>query len=209
MRGEYVVTVAIVKRALELPPRARRIRQEKDNGDSYYGTTSACAENTQRRMADASDVGNYLRVRGEYTQAAINLRNAEELPPRARRIPNESPSPIWWGGTTSACAENTVHPRNQHTPHWNYLRVRGEYLFSRVAFSAKGELPPRARRIPLAAALKEALPGTTSACAENTCTVGYPTPRRRNYLRVRGEYFNIIDDTEAGKELPPRARRIP
>ena len=33
------------------------------------GTTSAYAENTQRRMADASDTGNYLRVRGEYANS--------------------------------------------------------------------------------------------------------------------------------------------
>ena len=50
--------------------------------------------------------------------------------------------------------------------------------------------------------------GTTSACAENTLLRRLKPLRTRNYLRVRGEYFNIIDDTEAGKELPPRARRI-
>ena len=190
MRGEYVVTVAIVKRALELPPRARRIRQEKDNGDSYYGTTSACAENTQRRMADASDVGNYLRVRGEYTQAAINLRNAEELPPRARRIPNESPSPIWWGGTTSACAENTVKGTMAGTAMRNYLRVRGEYLASSSAAYTMLELPPRARRIQDGLGRDCEIFGTTSACAENTACAQMPHLPRGNYLRVRGEYYD-------------------
>ena len=33
------------------------------------------------------------------------------------------------------------------------------------------------------------LPGTTSACAENTWGFGPNSRATRNYLRVRGEYF--------------------
>ena len=33
-------------------------------------------------------------------------------------------------------------------------------------------------------------------------------PQSRNYLRVRGEYFLVIDVRWVHKELPPRARRI-
>ena len=50
----------------------------------------------------------------------------------------------------------------------NYLRVRGEYVFSANSRTDQPELPPRARRIlkPLIASIFEH--GTTSACAENT-----------------------------------------
>ena len=32
---------------------------------------------------------------------------------------------------------------------------------------------------------------------------------KRNYLRVRGEYFDPLKEAVSGEELPPRARRIP
>ena len=70
------------------------------------------------------------------------------------------------------------------------------------------ELPPRTRRILQATGSGFMLRGTTSAHAENTTPWSEGVFELGNYLRVRGEYFNIIDDTEAGKELPPRARRI-
>ena len=49
VRGEYIRQIITPPIYAELPPRARRIQQEKENGDSYYGTTSACAENTLTR----------------------------------------------------------------------------------------------------------------------------------------------------------------
>ena len=66
VRGEYCTVAFLPGMSPELPPRARRIQQNGDALKQIEGTTSACAENTQRRMADASDTGNYLRVRGEY-----------------------------------------------------------------------------------------------------------------------------------------------
>ena len=87
MRGEYYDGKEYPEDWLELPPRARRIRQEKDNGDSYYGTTSACAENTEHRITYHAKLWNYLRVRGEYSIADAGLLELLELPPRARRIP--------------------------------------------------------------------------------------------------------------------------
>ena len=59
---------------MELPPRARRIHFPINLATIENGTTSACAENTQRRMADASDVGNYLRVRGEYIMQSYSRK---------------------------------------------------------------------------------------------------------------------------------------
>ena len=50
VRGEYIPMVTILMRFLELPPRARRIPIIVDIFTPFLGTTSACAENTSRRM---------------------------------------------------------------------------------------------------------------------------------------------------------------
>ena len=78
-----------------------------------------------------------------------------------------------------------------------------------VATALVEELPPRARRIRLPYWNLPDLPGTTSACAENTAERA-PNPNQKwNYLRVRGEYIPGFHQHAAGWELPPRARRIP
>ena len=73
------------------------------------GTTSACAENTTRPSLVTSNLGNYLRVRGEYAQLRWGFCGRVELPPRARRI--HMGLKFWKHavGTTSACAENTYY----------------------------------------------------------------------------------------------------
>ena len=55
-----------------------------------------------------------------------------------------------------------------------------------------GELPPRARRILPRAAGLLGLPGTTSACAENTYSDEKRHKTAGNYLRVRGEYLFLL-----------------
>mgnify|MGYP002888873911 CR=1 FL=1 len=90
----------------------------------------------------------------------------------------------------------------------NYLRVRGEYPAGSARSIPIAELPPRARRIRLLQNLNHSIPGTTSACAENTCWNNCSSVRRWNYLRVRGEYMLLIDAGDVRWELPPRARRI-
>ena len=70
------------------------------------------------------------------------------------------------------------------------------------------ELPPRARRIQGLAVNHELLPGTTSACAENTGDCRGVGHRCGNYLRVRGEYPHSVSGQAPPGELPPRARRI-
>ena len=52
------------------------------------------------------------------------------------------------------------------------------------------------------------LPGTTSACAENTPDRIQPCETAWNYLRVRGEYPPHHPTGSGYRELPPRARRI-
>ena len=86
MRGEYCHCDLVRVRSLELPPRARRIRQQPGYFRFSAGTTSACAENTRDDWTGGGTYGNYLRVRGEYGIFGFTKPLAVELPPRARRI---------------------------------------------------------------------------------------------------------------------------
>ena len=87
MRGEYSPFAAALALTEELPPRARRILQKIGTVTVGGGTTSACAENTQIMPVAQIEKWNYLRVRGEYGPGAVWGPVAQELPPRARRIP--------------------------------------------------------------------------------------------------------------------------
>ncbi len=133
-------------------------------------------------------VGNYLRVRGEYSPLIACNIAWWELPPRTRRILAGVPGADGFAGTTSAYAENTAIGKIKIVEGRNYLRVRGEYQSSGCVAGTRVELPPRTRRIPwdaLGAGIKY---GTTSAYAENTLRPGRTPERVWNYLRVRGEY---------------------
>ena len=77
--------------------------------DAGDGTTSACAENTQARRQVQCHPRNYLRVRGEYLLMGGVGTGEVELPPRARRIQPNFDLRRGGGGTTSACAENTLN----------------------------------------------------------------------------------------------------
>ena len=127
VRGEYTCGNSINNDGGELPPRARRILTGREFGVDYFGTTSACAENTQDYKCSLPALGNYLRVRGEYKLDELGRSNHP--------------------GTTSACAENTNGKAIFPQLKGNYLRVRGEYSSSICANSLSLELPPRARRI--------------------------------------------------------------
>ena len=148
MRGEYRIDGSVVHDLLELPPRARRIPCVRAVRNATLRTTSACAENTSPTRPRRFAHRNYLRVRGEYINHDPYYTLFPELPPRARRILDNTLLEATQNGTTSACAENTrqAEPRAAH--HRNYLRVRGEYQCNLCK--------NRDRR------------GTTSACAENT-----------------------------------------
>ena len=108
VRGEYDQRDMDTIEWLELPPRARRIQAAEKNLESVRGTTSACAENTPRRLCLCFFPWNYLRVRGEYYSILIDTWYQSELPPRARRIQGAGLFGQLGKGTTSACAENTL-----------------------------------------------------------------------------------------------------
>ena len=168
-RGEYAVASAGASRTRELPPRTRRILDQRITSLSDQGTTSAHAENTFQVAADGCHSGNYLRARGEYMPPTPAVTGFLELPPRTRRIPRSVWPMVTTGGTTSAHAENThVRVKYSDFPR-NYLRARGEYFFQGWGAHNPPELPPRTRRIPF-----------------KKC---FPDPKIRNYLRARGEYM--------------------
>ena len=66
VRGEYGWGTLAERMDPELPPRARRIRGSGTHSRGDFGTTSACAENTESFGVVGDVMGNYLRVRGEY-----------------------------------------------------------------------------------------------------------------------------------------------
>ena len=66
VRGEYGSSYMQRPPAVELPPRARRIRPAFPARCIARGTTSACAENTPPKPSQSGSTRNYLRVRGEY-----------------------------------------------------------------------------------------------------------------------------------------------
>ena len=148
VRGEYRLKAGVIEKIMELPPRARRIRNDWCCHGSCGGTTSACAENTAVGRGRRLRKWNYLRVRGEYMLSWSKSCGSGELPPRARRILGLGLTRGAGCGTTSACAENTAAGHNTDRCAWNYLRVRGEYTPSRKYSPLSSELPPRARRIP-------------------------------------------------------------
>ena len=147
VRGEYIAYAKAYASKPELPPRARRIPNIKEQEGLAVGTTSACAENTSANAVPRNATRNYLRVRGEYTNATAGLMCYGELPPRARRIHERDGWAHVLRGTTSACAENTWRAAQRDHDAGNYLRVRGEYAMIGVATALVEELPPRARRI--------------------------------------------------------------
>ena len=177
-------------------------------GRRIKGTTSACAENTARDSNVVRRSWNYLRVRGEYARPDSTHSLIAELPPRARRIHQPHAGESDSLGTTSACAENTLLVQEALPWSENYLRVRGEYRIRLMRFCRRSELPPRARRIQAASRTNNPATGTTSACAENTAAEGTKKRKKRNYLRVRGEYRSEALGVPPSRELPPRARRI-
>ena len=128
VRGEYLSATVPAEAFDELPPRARRIPTAEVAGAIASRTTSACAENTRLCTGRAAWPRNYLRVRGEYIEYAKAYASKPELPPRARRIPEDILAGVVESGTTSACAENTQYQGTGRARCRNYLRVRGEYL---------------------------------------------------------------------------------
>ena len=147
-------------------------------------------------------------MRGEYSPWLPHHQGFVELPPHARRIRYRLCFFADHGGTTSACAENTMTCSMPRKLYRNYLRMRGEYALPACHATSQSELPPHARRILQHVMDIETSQGTTSACAENTRAGQGGDDLERNYLRMRGEYRGLARRVAGITELPPHARRI-
>ena len=208
VRGEYCFIIIFAFLLRELPPRTRRIPLAAAKPVGAAGTTSAYAENTAWGTIAGEAQRNYLRVRGEYKPRAWAWAPWRELPPRTRRIQDQGRARAQTCGTTSAYAENTRIGEELFSSLWNYLRVRGEYVWPEAKNTLNKELPPRTRRIHKNSAYQLTIWGTTSAYAENTVVWLRSQPGDWNYLRVRGEYRHPRFRETINLELPPRTRRI-
>ena len=70
-RGEYISKPCHSTTWMELPPRTRRIHENRHGTPEPGGTTSAHAENTAPRPRLIHAMWNYLRARGEYCEFAF------------------------------------------------------------------------------------------------------------------------------------------
>ena len=114
VRGEYASHGSLFGGYWELPPRTRRIHFPVLGLGEVRGTTSAYAENTEGLDLKWEKLGNYLRVRGEYSLRKSPQPIFAELPPRTRRIRHGVQHAYRAKGTTSAYAENTCGAEDQN-----------------------------------------------------------------------------------------------
>ena len=108
-----------------LPPRVRSRLPGRDHRTAVDGITSACAEQTDSRIAIPGRRRDYLRVCGADSITTDKIKAGQGLPPRVRSrlvVPSIDVARL---GITSACAEQTGI-RYVRSRQWgDYLRVCG------------------------------------------------------------------------------------
>ena len=107
MRGEESVGAPAGLTPQELPPHARRRELAPCDRRDDEGITSACAEKSLGKYAQARPGGNYLRMRGEEGVELPATGVQGELPPHARRREMNPLALSPRQGITSACAEKS------------------------------------------------------------------------------------------------------
>ena len=189
-----------------LPPRVRSRLPGRDHRTAVDGITSACAEQTDSRIAIPGRRRDYLRVCGADWSCRALTWPASGLPPRVRSRPAFVTSAAANGGITSACAEQTHPIMDADDDDPDYLRVCGADAgqFIRQEF-AKG-LPPRVRSRPCEQPHQRDEGGITSACAEQTHAIVQSQFGWRDYLRVCGADTGGQALGYGGRGLPPRVR---
>ena len=115
-----------------------------------------------------SQIGNYLRIRGEESDSKQPTIRLQELPPHTRRRVFLGRLLVLCIGTTSAYAEKSSDCMSHFSTSGNYLRIRGEESVRiEDSFSDK-ELPPHTRRRDISIRESYVFFGTTSAYAEKS-----------------------------------------
>ncbi|KRK97336.1 hypothetical protein FD04_GL001352 [Secundilactobacillus odoratitofui DSM 19909 = JCM 15043] len=148
MCGEYKLLKKIIAIILGSPPHVRRILENVLVSTTISRITSACAENTSKKIQNLIHFGDHLRMCGEYLSMLLNRSLHWGSPPHVRRIHSGKRYRDGGIGITSACAENT----------------REVMIMRRYTLGS----PPHVRRIHSGKRYRDGGIGITSACAENT-----------------------------------------
>ena len=130
----------------------------------------------------------------------------EGSPPRVRSRPSVDLLQIFVGGITSACAEQTADGLRSRIPHGDHLRVCGADLLAPIIEDDYPGSPPRVRSRPDTQKVRIDSLGITSACAEQTYSVGWSDWVEWDHLRVCGADLMaaLCDPFKLGS--PPRVR---
>ena len=150
------------------PPRVRSRQNGRDSSNVALGITSACAEQTLKRVHGRFRFRDHLRVCGadELADALVELTVGS--PPRVRSRRRQPHQPGRPAGITSACAEQTGSFGSRPMSIRDHLRVCGADPTRTRARSPPSGSPPRVRSRQRPERLVGDLRGITSACAEQT-----------------------------------------
>ena len=133
----------------------------------------------------------------------------EGSPPRVRSRPSVDLLQIFVGGITSACAEQTADGLRSRIPHGDHLRVCGADLLAPIIEDDYPGSPPRVRSRPDTQKVRIDSLGITSACAEQTYSVGWSDWVEWDHLRVCGADASAKTVTPGRWGSPPRVRSRP
>ena len=151
----------------------------------------------------------HLRVCGADNHAAHQSGTVKGSPPRVRSRQSIEDLSSHILGITSACAEQTYRFAIGLIGVWDHLRVCGADNPYRNNQRQMAGSPPRVRSRRRRTSRVPAVAGITSACAEQTCSLGYGESLAGDHLRVCGADSITSDKIKAGQGSPPRVRSRP
>ena len=188
------------------PPRVRSRRDLDVLGFETVGITSACAEQTDSTASNDGADWDHLRVCGADDGFVSGEFVDSGSPPRVRSRHDLPPILADITGITSACAEQTHPVAFGLVPFGDHLRVCGADGVGSSRGLAQLGSPPRVRSRPPPSARTVAMPGITSACAEQTPWQWVGVNGNGDHLRVCGADSSARLMDVIGRGSPPRVR---
>ena len=147
MRGEYIEQSKRTAKRWGSPPHARGIHILRSRNDCKCGITPACAGNTIRVVELIRHAWDHPRMRGEYREYFIGMKQARGSPPHARGILFDDLCRAGNIGITPACAGNTSTMTGWANVTRDHPRMRGEYTELLRYITGVAGSPPHARGI--------------------------------------------------------------
>ena len=191
------------------PPRVRSRLPVGHGACVLGGITSACAEQTILRRSGWLGWGDHLRVCGaDYFRKLARL-TLSGSPPRVRSRHSGYLQHVWFGGITSACAEQTSISRLAGSSIRDHLRVCGADKRMRMACLIGLGSPPRVRSRLRLEPPDRLCDGITSACAEQTAVAVTGITVFGDHLRVCGADEVDLFEAMCHQGSPPRVRSRP